>query len=71
MNKSEFLILIQSHNIDINLIVFDDPVRDGYCVKRNHLRWEVSYRERGKEYGIMGFPSESDALCYLIKKICK
>lgn len=69
MTKTEFLEHLKKHNIHVNLVVFDDPVRDGYCVRKNHSHWEVFFRERGKEYDCIGFPSESNALQYLFDKL--
>lgn len=69
MTKTVFLELLKKHNIDVNLVVFDDSIREGYCVRKNHFRWEVFFRERGKEYDCIGFPSESDALQYLFDKL--
>lgn len=69
MTKAEFLERLKTHNIDQTLVVFEDAAKDGYCVRKNHLRWEVFYRERGKEYDCVGFPSESNALQYLFNKL--
>ena len=69
MTRVEFLELLKKYNINESLVAFDDPVKDGYCVKKNHFRWEVFFRERGKEYDCIGFPSESDALQYLLDKL--
>ena len=69
MTKTEFLELLEKHKIDVNIVVFDDSIRDGYCVRKNYYRWEVFYRERGKEYDCIGFPSESNALQYLFEKL--
>lgn len=69
MTKTDFLENLKKHNIDSNLVVFDDSVKEGYCVRKNHFRWEVFFRERGKEYDCIGFSSESDALQYLFDKL--
>ncbi len=69
MTKDEFLISLKENNIDESIVVFDDPLKDGYCVRKNHFRWEVFFRERGKEYDLIGFPSESDALTTLLDKL--
>ena len=69
MTKKEFLELLKKHNIDENLVVFDDAMKEGYCVRKVYFRWEVFFRERGKEYGHIGFPSESNALQYLFDKL--
>lgn len=69
MTKAEFLELLKKHNINENLVVLDDAVKEGYCVRKNHFRWEVFFRERGKEYDCIGFTSESNALQYLFDKI--
>ena len=69
MTKTEFLELIRKHNINENIVVFDDSIKEGYCVRKNYFRWEVFFRERGKEYDCIGFPSESNALQYLFEKL--
>ena len=71
MTRIEFLELCESKSIATNLIHFENSVADGYYVLKNYHRWEVFYRERGKDYDCVGFPSESDALEYLLKKIVK
>ena len=65
MTRIEFLELWESKNIATNLIHFENSVADGYYLLKNYHRWEVFYRERGKDYDCVGFPSESDALIYL------
>jgi len=62
MEKEVFLELLCRNGIDGQTVVLDDSNRDGYCVRRNGLRWEVLVRERGMESDVMGFPSQSDAL---------
>jgi hypothetical protein len=71
MTKTEFLELCESKNISTNLIHFENSVADGYYVLKNYHRWEVFYRERGKDYNCIGFPSESDALIYLADKLMR
>ena len=71
MTKEEFFKVIESKSISSNLVHFENSVADGYYVLKNYHRWEVFYRERGKDYDCIGFPSESDALEYLLKKILK
>ena len=65
MDKAAFLGLLSRLGMDEGIVVLDDSLRDGYCVRKNGLRWEVSVRERGVETDAMGFPSEGDALRYL------
>ena len=69
MTKENFLIQLHENNIDPNIINFDSPVKDGYCLRKNYNRWETFVRERGKEYDLIGFPNESDALESLLKEI--
>ena len=71
MTHNEFITLLNQNNIDSNTIHFENSVADGYYVLKNYYRWEVFYRERGKDYDCVGFPSESDALEYLFKKLVK
>lgn len=69
MTKTEFSELLKKQNINENLVVSYDSTKDGYCIRQNYSRWEVFFRERGKEYNCIGFPSESDALQYLLDKL--
>lgn len=69
MTKTEFLELLKKHNINEKLVTFNDALEDSYCVRKNHFRWEVFFRERGKDYDCIGFPSESNALQYLFDKL--
>ena len=71
MKRIEFLELCESKNIATNLIHFENSVADGYYVLKNYHRWEVFYRERGKDYDCVGFPSESDGLIYLADKLMR
>ena len=69
MTRVEFLQLCNKQNISPNLVHFENSVADGYYVLKNYHRWEVFYREHGKDYDCMGFPSESEALEYLLRKL--
>ncbi len=69
MTRTDFFELCKNKNISLNLIHFENSVADGYYVLKNHYRCEVFYRERGKDYHCIGFPSESDALIYLAEKL--
>lgn len=69
MTRSEFLDLLTKNGIDTSIVCFHDSTKDGYCIRKNHSRWEVLNRERGIEYEIMGYPSESDALTCLFNKL--
>ncbi|MGM9668967.1 MAG: hypothetical protein ACI3VZ_04335 [Faecousia sp.] len=71
MTHNEFIDILKENDIDTNLIHYENSVADGYYVLKNYHRWEVFYRERGKDYDCVGFPSESDALEYLLKKLVK
>ena len=42
MDKAAFLGLLSRLGIDEGIVVLDDSLRDGYCVRKNGLRWEVS-----------------------------
>ena len=67
MTYNEFVDLLKEKDIDTNIVHFENSVTDGYYVLKNYHRWEVFYRERGKDYDCVGFPSKSDALEYLLK----
>lgn len=69
MTYVEFVDLLKENKIDTSIVHFENSVADGYYVLKNYHRWEVFYRERGKDYDCVGFPSESDALEYLLGKL--
>ena len=69
MTKNKFIESLKSNDISTNLVHFENSVADGYYVLKNYHRWEVFYRERGKDYDCVGFPSESNALEYLFEKL--
>jgi len=71
MDRQEFINTLISKRIPSSLVCFDDlEGRDDiFWVRQSPLGWSVSYVERGQEYGCLGYPSESDALVYLLKRI--
>ena len=71
MTYVEFVDLLKENKINTSIVHFENSVADGYYVLKNYHRWEVFYRERGKDYDCIGFSSESDALEYLLKKLLK
>lgn len=71
MNREEFIETLNKNGIDSNIVSFDDGFAEGHCVRKNYFRWEVFIRERGQEYDVIGFPSESDALTYLLEEILR
>ena len=71
MTRTEFLEQCRNYNISTNIIHFENSVADGYYVLKNYHRWEVFFRERGKDYDCVGFPSESDALIYLADNLMR
>ena len=71
MTRTEFWELCKKQNISPDLVHFENSVIDGYYVLKNYHRWEVFYRERGKDYDCIGFPSESDALIYLLERLIR
>ena len=71
MTYVEFVDLLKENKIDTSIVHFENSVVDGYYVLKNYHRWEVFYRERGKDYDCVGFPSESDALLYLSERLVR
>ena len=66
MTRIEFLELCENKNIATNLIHFENSVTDGYYVLKNYHRWEVFYRERGKDYDCVGCISQLAEIAYMI-----
>ena len=71
MTKEEFLSALARNNIEVKVHFGDSAMLDGFCVRKKHFRYETLYRERGKEYDVIGHPSESDALIFLWNRINK
>ena len=71
MTKEEFLSALAKNNIDVKVHFDDSAMSEGFCVRKNHFRYETLYCERGKEYDVIGHPSESDALIFLWNRINK
>ena len=71
MTKADFLKLLENKGILSDIIHFENSIADGYYVLKNYHRYEVFFRERGKDYDCVGFSSESDALEYLLEKLLK
>lgn len=71
MTKDEFVEILKQNQIDPNIVSFNDDTREGYCIRKNHFRWETLVRERGKEYDVLGYPSESDALTKMCCEIVR
>lgn len=69
MTKQELIKIAVDHHISLEDIHFKNSVEDGFYVLKNGQRWEVFFRERGKDRECVGFPSESDALAYLASKL--
>lgn len=69
MNRQEFILLLKASGIDPEIIAFDSSTHEGYNIRKNDYRWEAFFRERGKEYDCIGFPSESDALKHILEKL--
>ena len=71
MTRGEFLAKLAACGVDPNAVVFDDPVSDGYVLRKNYFRWEVGFRERGKIEHLVGYPSEKCALDALLDELTK
>ena len=70
MNKNEFVEILIKYNIDPNIVCFNDKIKDDvFCVMDNYNAVDVFYRERGREFGLQKFSTQSDALEYLSNKI--
>lgn len=69
MNRQDFIQALIDHNIDPSTVAFNDGAKEGYGIRKNYLRWEIYFRERGTEFYTRGFPSESDALVALLYDI--
>lgn len=69
MNRQDFIMLLKENGIDPGTVAFDSSTHEGYNIRKNYYRWEAFFRERGKEYNCIGFPSESDALKHILDKL--
>ena len=71
MTRAEFAQKLKALGALSPPVHFENAAADGYYVLKNRHRWEVFYRERGMDEDCLGFPSEEDALAYLIEKLTK
>ena len=70
MNKNEFVEILIKYNIDPNIVCFNDKIKDDvFCFMDNYNAVDVFYRERGREFDLQKFSTQSDALEYLSNKI--
>lgn len=69
MTRSEFEYELISRGFDPDIVSFDEGAKEGYGIRKVYRRWEIFFRERGNEYFVRGFPSESDALKALLQDI--
>ena len=69
MDRKEFVSLLIQKEISPEMISFDNCIDEGYCVRKKGYYWVVSIWERGTEYNLHAFDSESEALQYLYKKL--
>lgn len=70
MTKEQFFRILKANNISLDLVCFDDNIKDDvFCINHNYTYWEAFYRERGKEYDVKKFATESEALEYLLERL--
>ncbi len=69
MDRAEFGDQLKKNGISPEIVSFNNSVNEGYNIRKNRLCWETFVRERGVEYDCMGFPSESDALQYMLNQL--
>lgn len=69
MTREEFKEELMNNDIDPSIVHFDDSLSEGYCFRQNYFRWETFIRERGTEYDLVGYPSESSALESLLAEL--
>ena len=62
MTREEFIERLKEKGINPYMVSFNDDTKEGRCIRKNYHRWETLMRERGEEYDVLSFPSESDAL---------
>ena len=71
MTREEFLDALIGYGFDPSNVLIDNPIMDGYGIRRVYWHWEIFFRERGTEYFTRGYPSESDALAALLEDILR
>lgn len=70
MDKNIFIQLLNKHDIDPNIVCFNNTSKDDvFCVMDNYNTIDVFYRERGREFDVQKFSTQSEALEYLLKKV--
>ena len=70
MTKSEFRNRLKQEGIPESVVDIDNKrIEDMHSLRFDGLRWLTFRRERGQEYEVMGYPSESDALDALFQRL--
>lgn len=67
MNREAFWDELSRNGISSTIVALEPDIKDGYCIRKNRSCWEVFVQERGVAYDVIGFPSESNALQYLLE----
>ncbi|WP_371420680.1 hypothetical protein [Tardiphaga sp.] len=66
MTRDEFLEAIRTRKIDPRSFDLDHRRDECHVLETRETQWVVFYSERGLESGIRHFPTQSDALEYLL-----
>ncbi len=70
MTKNEFCNRLKQEGIPESVVDIDNKkIEDMHSLRFDGLRWLTFRRERGQEYEVMGYPSESDALDALFQRL--
>jgi hypothetical protein len=72
MNKDQLIQLLSEHNINLQIISFENPSADDcFIVQQTTHGWLVYYQERGEKYDEKHFVYENELYDYLAVKIVK
>lgn len=69
MTKDVFFDQLKKYSINLDLVAINNQTAEGYCIRKTYSGWEVFVRERGKEYDIRLFSTESEAFSYMLNEL--
>lgn len=69
MTRQEFLEEVRKEGINPRTFDLDNVKHECYVLNSDYYDYRVYYSERGSEYNIRHFVTESEALEYLLEKL--
>ena len=69
MDRNEFWEYLRQNQIDPEMVSFDNSIAEGDIIQKKGPYWVISYKERGIEFNLHAFLTESEALEYELNRL--